>query len=220
VRVADEPTGKALLVALGIGVPEARVVASPDDAPAAAAAIGWPVAVKRVATDVPHKSDAGGVEGPLHTADEVRGAAARVWSQGAAGVLVEHWEDGGVACFAGLTIGGPFGAVVSFGLGGIWVEVLRDVAHRLAPIDDDEAVEMMLTIRGAPILTGARGRSPVALASLASALSRLSQLGIDRYAARVLTELDINPLLARVNGPPIALDAAVTLADPPTNSTR
>lgn len=212
-RVADEPSGKALLTALGVAVPEWRLAGSADEAADAAEAIGWPVAVKVVACDLPHKSDAGGVVGPLYSGDQVRTAAASVAQPQASGLLVERWEDEGVACFVGLNLGGTFGATVSFGLGGIWVELLRDVAHRLAPVDEGEALDMILAIRAAPLLQGARGRPPVALAPLAAAIASISRLALDTDARRLIAELDVNPLLARFSGPPLALDATVALRE-------
>jgi acetate---CoA ligase (ADP-forming) len=209
--VADEPSGKDLLRALGIGAPDGRVVDGPEAAAEAAGALGGPVAVKLVARDLPHKSDAGAVAGPLRSAAEVREAAARIGRAGGEGLLVERWQEGGVACFAGLALHTAFGPVVSFGLGGIWVEILRDVAHRLAPVSEAEALEMARSLRGAPLLLGARGRAPVDLAALAASVSRLSTLARDPDALDLIAELDVNPLLAPDDGPPVALDATVVL---------
>lgn len=214
-RVADEPAGKALLAAAGVAVPESRLAGSAEEAAAAASEVGWPVAVKVVAPDLPHKTDAGGVAGPLHSAEEARAAAARILRRGAGVLLVERWEDDGVACFVGLRIGDPFGATVSFGLGGIWVELLRDIAHRMAPVDDDEALRMVRSIRAVSLLDGGRGHPPVALPALASAIAAISRLVLDPEARRLIAELDVNPLLARFRGPPLALDATVVLRDPP-----
>lgn len=210
-QVATEPDGKALLNAFGIAVPPGRVVSSYDEAAQAAEAVGWPVAIKVVAPDLPHKSDVGGVVGPVHTPEELSAAAARVSRPDAVGLLVERWEQDGIGCFVGLNLTGPFGPTVSFGLGGVWVETLRDVSHRLAPIDEREALEMVHALHAAPILDGARGRQPTDLAALTAAIARISTVVTDSQARRVINEIDINPLLARACGPPVALDATVTL---------
>jgi acetyltransferase len=209
--VADEPAGKSLLRALGISVPQGVVVGGPDAAVDAAAALGGPVAVKLIARALPHKSDAGAVAGPLRSPGDVRDAAARIARPGGEGLLVERWDEGGVACFAGLALHTTFGPVISFGLGGIWVEILRDVAHRLAPVSEREALEMATSLRGAPLLSGARGRPPVDLAAVAASVARLSALATDPDALDLIDELDVNPLLAHAGSAPVALDATVVL---------
>jgi succinyl-CoA synthetase beta subunit len=209
--VADEPAGKELLRALGLSVPQGLVAAGVDEAVEAARALGGPVAVKLVAQDLPHKSDVGAVAGPLDTPAAVRAAAARIVRPEAVGLLVERWHDGGVACFAGLALHTAFGPVVSFGLGGVWVEILRDVAHRLAPVSEREAREMALSLRAAPLLLGARGRPAVDLSALAASVSRLSRLAADEDARELVDEVDVNPLLALESGTPVALDATVVL---------
>ncbi|MEY2532116.1 MAG: hypothetical protein QOF29_26 [bacterium] len=210
-HVADEVAGKALLRGLGIEVPEGRLVAGPDEAAEAAHALGGAVAVKVVAADLPHKSDAGGVAGPLRLRSEVRAAAERIARPGGGGLLVERWHEGGVACFAGLALHSPFGPLISFGAGGVWVEIMRDVAHRLAPVSEREATEMVCSIRAAPLLLGGRGRPPVDLPALAAAIARLSALATDAEALELIDELDVNPILARADGPPVALDATAVL---------
>jgi hypothetical protein len=151
------------------------------------------------------------VAGPLRSAQDVHRAAARIARAGGEGLLVERWAEGGVACFAGLSLHTAFGPVVSFGLGGVWVEILRDVSHRLAPVSEREALAMATSLRGAPLLLGARGRPPVDLAAVAASVARLSALATDADALHVIDELDVNPLLALPDGAPIALDATVVL---------
>lgn len=214
VRVADEPTGKSLLAALGIASPERRIARSPAEAGDAAGQLGFPVAVKAIGADLPHKSDVGGVAGPLSTAADVTAAAERLLG-GPLGqdgrLLVERWHGDGVACFLGLTFDSEFGPLVTFGLGGIWVELLRDVSYRLAPVDHDGALEMLTRLRSADVLRGGRGQPKVDLDRLAEAIERLSSIAADPRARDVLADVDVNPLLASATGEVLALDCTAVL---------
>ena len=212
--VATEPAGKNLLVNFGVAVPDSRVVISADEAVDAARVIGWPVVVKVVAPDLAHKSEVQGVVGPLYTVGEVRRAVSRISHPKEIGVMVERWEDDGVACFVGLNLKGQFGPTLSFGMGGIWIELLRDLSHRLAPVNEEEARDMILSVQAAPVFRGARNRAPVDLSALSAAVAHISTIANDPNAQRLINDLDVNPLLARTNGKPIALDATITLRKP------
>ena len=155
--VADEPTGKALLNAAGVATPEGRVVGSAAAAAKAAADLGGPVGLKIVTPELAHRSDVDGVFGPLESVEAVRQAAVDLLARLGGELLVEAWETGGTHCFVGLSLRGPLGPVVSVGIGGIWVEVLRDVAHRAAPVTADEAAEALLSLRGSALLRGGVG---------------------------------------------------------------
>jgi acyl-CoA synthetase (NDP forming) len=215
VRILDEVLSKELLAACSIRVPDGRVVSTSDDAVRAARDVGFPVAVKIVASDVAHKSDADGVKGPLGTSHDVAVAVETLRAQGWTQFLVEHWEGGEVLCFLGLSLDGSAGPLVSFGLGGIWVEVLRDVVHRAAPVTPEEALAMIQATRGSVLFKGARGRPPVDLSGLCGVISSLSRLASDDGIAQLVREIDINPLLVDSSGRPVALDAAVVLRDVP-----
>lgn len=212
VIVADEPTGKALLRGIGVATPESRVVGTADEAAAAAADLDGPVGLKIVAPRLAHKSDVGGVIGPLQSAEHVGRAAADMLARLDGELLVEAWETSGVHCFVGLSLGGPLGPVVSVGLGGIWVEVLRDVAYRAAPVTADEAAEALSTLRGAALLEGGRGRTPVDVKALAEAVARISRLVLEPELGEIVSEIDVNPLLARLSGAPVALDCTIVFA--------
>src|SRR5690606_2029939 len=132
------------------------------------------------------------------------------------GVLVQKQLAGGRETIAGISRDPLFGPLVMFGLGGIFVEVLRDVVFRLAPIDDLDAAGMVSGLRGARLLTGVRGQPPCDTDALEDALRRLSQLAID---FPVIAEVDVNPLIAFEDGA-IAVDARVVLAPEAEARTR
>jgi hypothetical protein len=214
-RVADEVTGKALLTALGLRVPAAQVVSSPDEAVPAAGRVGLPVAVKLVCPDVPHKSELGAVEGPLSSPAAVDEASKRIWIRrpdAASGLLVERWHEGTPLCVVGLTMHSSFGPIVGFGLGGVWVEKLRDVSFRLAPVSHEEGLGMIHRLRGAALIIDAPRRSRLEVDRLADTIRCISRLACERALTDLIAELDINPVCLDSDGPPIALDCSVVLA--------
>jgi len=212
----DEHGAKALLAAAGIASAPERIVKSADEAASAAAALGFPVVLKIVSPDVVHKSDIGGVRLNLGDADQVRAAYAGIMeavSKAApeariAGMLVARQLTGGVECLMGISRDPAFGPVAVFGLGGIFVELLDDVSIRPCPFDEETAREMILSIKAAGILTGARGRAPADLDALAGMLSRLSAFAA--AAGPRLRAIDLNPVLALPEGA-YALDAVIEI---------
>jgi acetate---CoA ligase (ADP-forming) len=204
-----------LLAAYGVPVAEARLATGPEAAVDAARTVGFPVVLKMASPDIVHKSDVGGVRLGVRSPDEVRSAyealladvARRVPEARVDGVLVQHQLDGGRETIVGVTRDPVFGPLVMFGLGGVFVEVLRDVAFRMPPLDERTANEMVRAIRGIGILTGARGTAPSDLAAIADVLRRVGQLAEDHPR---IAELDVNPLMARDEGA-VALDARVRL---------
>lgn len=206
----------ALVEAYGIPVARARVARDPDAAVAAAAALGYPVALKVLSPDIVHKSDVGGVRTGLADADQLRAAYAamddevRRRAPGAAidGVLVQRMVPAGREMIAGITRDPLFGPLVMFGLGGVFVEAIGDVVFRLAPIGAHEARAMIDGIRAAPILGAVRGLPPADVDAIATVLRRLSQLAVELPD---VAELDINPLIALPGGA-IAADARVRIA--------
>jgi acyl-CoA synthetase (NDP forming) len=217
-RVLNEVEAKALLRAHGIATPREEVALTPDDAVHQAEAIGYPVVLKVLAADVPHKTEAGGVALNLRTPDEVRAAFERIvvsvrsYKPDAAieGIVVAAQVSGAVEMMAGVTVDPQFGPVVVTGLGGIFVEVLNDVAMRLPPFDEVEALAMLDQLRGRPVLDGVRGRPPADVAALAQALVRLGNLALEQRDH--LLELDVNPLFVLPAGQGIrAADALVVV---------
>jgi acyl-CoA synthetase (NDP forming) len=216
----DEAGAKRLLAAIGIASPEEVLCATADDAVAAAERLGFPVALKLVSPDVLHKSEIGGVKLGLADAAAVRSAYDDILGSAArhapvarvSGVLVTPMVAGGVECVIGITCDPVFGPVAMVGLGGVFVEVLRDVALRLCPFDEAAAEAMIRSLKGFPLLDGARGRPRMDVAALAAALSRLS-----RFAAAAgprLSGIEVNPLMVLPAGRgALALDAVITLEE-------
>jgi acetate---CoA ligase (ADP-forming) len=212
----DEIASLAILERAGIPVLRHRLVRSADEAEAAARTLGLPAALKIVSADITHKSDVGGVALNLASSGAVRRAfdevTARVrQAQPAArlsGCLVAPMVTGGVETILGAQWDPVFGSVVMLGLGGIFVELLRDVTFRLAPFNEDEAWRMISELRALPVLRGARGRPPADLGALARALAQLSRFAAAQGAS--LKSLDINPFLVLPDGKgAMALDAVV-----------
>jgi acetyl coenzyme A synthetase (ADP forming)-like protein len=211
---------QALLAAYGIRMPRSVVVRTADEAARLAQEIGFPVALKLVSASVQHKTDVGGVRLDLGSAAEVRaafhGMHAELDRRGLTGAmdgaLVQEMIDGGVETYVGMTGSGGFGALIAFGIGGVNVEVFRDVAFRVHPLTDVDATEMMDRIRGRALLDGFRGAPPADRAAIASAILRLDRLVGDLPR---ISEIDVNPLLALPPGRGVvALDARIRLGPP------
>jgi acyl-CoA synthetase (NDP forming) len=203
------------LKAAGLPVVDARLVASADEAEAAAKALGFPVALKVASAEILHKSDVGGVALGLASPAALREAYAKMAAGVAAktGRAVDTFTvapmiSGGVETVLGVNRDPVFGPVVMFGLGGIFVEALGDVVFRAAPFGIDEAHRMIREIRSFRILEGVRGRPPADIDALASALARLSAVAAAN--ADAIETIDVNPFLVRPKGQgAVALDALV-----------
>jgi acyl-CoA synthetase (NDP forming) len=218
--IVPELEAKRLLAEYGIHAPVERLVASPEEAASAAAAIGFPVVVKVQSPDVPHRSDVGGVRTGRRDAGEVRAAAEGVLASVRAhrpdaridGLLVAQQVEPVVELIAGVKVDEVFGPVVVAGAGGIFVEVLGDVALRLPPLDAEEARTMLEELRVAPLLHGARGLPQADVEAAADVLVRLGELALDLGSR--LRELDVNPLLVLPAGRgAVAADALVVLKE-------
>jgi acetyltransferase len=214
-RNLTEPEALAFLAAHGLPVPAHRVARSAGEATAVAAALGYPVVLKLVSPDVLHKSEVGGVALDLRDAGSVTAAfhrvaeAARQRMPGAAvdGVLVAPYRGGGVELLVGLVRDAQFGPVLMAGVGGVFTEVLADTALRVVPVTRADVGEMLRELRGYPLLTGARGRTPIDLAALEALLLAVAGLAL---AHPEIAELDLNPVLALPGGLTIA-DARIIL---------
>lgn len=204
-----------VLAAFGIGAPRVAVARDEGEAARAAESIGRPVAVKLMSPTITHKTDVGGVllgvEGGAAAAEAFRTLRARLAERGRegemAGALVQEMLPGGVETFIGVTQDPVFGPLIGFGLGGVHVEVWRDVVFRVHPITDLDAREMIDQVRGVKLLDGFRGAPPADRDALVDALLRVSRM-VD--ALPELLEMDINPLLALAPGAGVvALDARI-----------
>jgi len=211
-----ERSAKRLLASIGIPVVEDRLARSPAEAVTAASAFPGPVVLKIAAPEILHKSDIGGVLIGLRSEQEIAAGYETIVARARAavshgqieGVLVSPLIEGGVETIAGVKRDPVFGPVVMFGIGGIFVEIYRDVSLRVAPFGIETAREMIREIIGYPLVAGARGRAPSDIEALARALSLLSAYA-DRYREE-LDSIDINPLMVLPEGKGvIALDALV-----------
>jgi acetyltransferase len=208
----------AVLGAYGIPLPQSRIVADADAAAGAAAAMGFPVALKIRSPDITHKSDVGGVALNLGNPERVRAEAQAMLARVAAaqpkarldGFLVQQMvrRPGARELIVGLLDDAVFGPVVMFGEGGIAVELLRDTSLELPPLNDLLATALMGRTRVFKLLQGYRGQPAADLAAIATVLIRVAQLAADHPEIR---ELDINPLLADAQGV-IAVDARLHVA--------
>jgi acetate---CoA ligase (ADP-forming) len=216
----SEVEAKDILEAYGFRVLPSALATDQNEAVEAADRIGYPVVLKVVSPDIIHKSDLGGVVVNLASADQVRDAwdlinaraKRRAPKAHIRGVYVEKMGRRGSEVILGLTRDPQFGPMLMFGLGGIFVEVLKDVAFHLAPITSSEAMQMLKLTRSYGLLKGARGQKPADLEAIAVALQRISQLATD-YPQ--INELDINPfIVGEVGTEAYAADARMTLTLP------
>jgi acetate---CoA ligase (ADP-forming) len=218
-RKLTETESMEVLSAYGIPVAPFAMATSEDEAAGAAEAMGYPVVLKVVSEKVVHKSDVGGVRVGIESEQELRAAFAEMLScvpQRAGisaaeieGFLVQKMVSGGKETIVGLTADPGFGRLLMFGLGGIYVEALRDVVFRMHPVTDLDAREMVDSIRGARLLEGIRGEPAADKQALADVILRISQLASDHPA---IAELDINPWLAFESGG-VAVDGRVAITE-------
>lgn len=216
------PEGRALCVAYGIATPEEELARSAEEAADAATRLGFPVVLKVVSSDILHKTEAGGVLVRLESPDAVREgyerivAAARGYSAGARidGVQVQRHVKG-LEVIVGAITDPSFGKLVAFGLGGVLVEVLKDVTFRLAPTSARDATSMLDSIRAARVLDGIRGGAAVDRIALIGVIKRVSDLVTDFPE---ISELDLNPVLAS-GSDAVAADVRVLL-DPAAATPR
>ena len=211
-----EQTAKQILAKAGLRVVEEQLCSTADEAVSAATCLGFPVVLKIASPDILHKTEVGGVELGLTTAKDVVQAFAAVTGRARLArpdarikdVLVSRMVTGGVETILGVQDDPTFGPVVMFGLGGIFVETLKDVAFRVAPFEPDEAHRMMRELQGFPLLDGARGRPPCDLDALATALSALSRFAAAH--AGQLQSAELNPVMVLPAGQGlVALDALI-----------
>ena len=212
----NEAKAKALLAEAGVPSPREALVATPEAAAAQAAAIGFPVAVKVVSGDILHKTEVGGVALGLASAEAVHDAVAhmaatipiRLPYAKIDGYLVSEMIAGGVETIVGIHQDEAFGPVVTFGLGGTLVELIRDTVCALAPVSEAEAAAMIARLKTAPLLTGWRGSPRHDVAALAKAIAGLSMLAV-RHRDEIAT-IEVNPLVVRTEGAGVvALDAVI-----------
>jgi len=207
--ILTEHEAKKLISKYGIAVTKESIAENANEAFAIASQIGTPVAMKISSPDISHKSDVGGVVLNV-SADEARSTYDRIIKQIKAvspdarieGVLVQQMVPPGHEVIIGLKKDDQFGHALMFGLGGIFVEVYKDVSFRVVPIGKREAHEMISEIKGYPVLKGIRGRKPANIEAIAQVLMSVS----DMAEKERIIELDINPLIVNESGA-VAADA-------------
>ncbi len=209
---------RQVLQAYGLRIPQSEIANTPEKASTIAAKIGYPVVLKIASPDILHKTDIGGVKVGLENAEDVRDAfelmvyraqryipEARIW-----GCLVQEMAPaGGLEVLVGMNRDPQFGPLITFGLGGIYVETLRDVTFRVAPLSRQEAEDMLSQVRAHALLDGVRGQPPMDKAAIVDTLLRVSQLVQDFPD---IIEMDINPLMVYHQGEgALALDMRLVL---------
>jgi acetyltransferase len=191
---------REIMEAYGLRIPRSILAKNVEEAVAAADSIGYPVVMKIASPDILHKSDIGGVRVNVRDGDQVRDLFdllvyraqrsvpdAQIW-----GVLVQEMVSKGKETIIGVNRDPQFGPLLMFGLGGIYVEVFKDVTFRIAPVSEQEAVEMVQEIRSYHLLRGVRGEKPSDLVAITDTILRVSQLVTDFPE---IVEMDINPLM-------------------------
>ncbi|MCI4367516.1 MAG: acetate--CoA ligase family protein, partial [Thermoplasmata archaeon] len=215
--VLPEYAAREILRAYGIPFGESSTVQTLADATRAAERVGYPVVLKVASPQISHKTEVGGVALGIGSAAQLKTAWAEMHRSLAAkapnaqilGFEVEAMVTGGKEVLIGLQRDPGFGPVIVFGLGGIYVEVLKDVTFRLAPVRPLSAVHMVASVRAFPLLQGVRGEPPSDLEALYEVIQRVSQLSVE---VPEIAELDINPLIVRASGHGVvAVDARVVL---------
>lgn len=212
-----EVEAKAVLQEAGIPVAATTLARTREEAQEQADKVGYPVVLKVVSPDIAHKSDVGGVrlnlrdrEAVGQAFDEIVGNAKRAVPQARiTGVAVQHMAPQGTEVIVGMTTDPQFGPVMMFGLGGIMVEVLKDVSFRLVPLEEKDAQQMIDEIKGRPVLSGVRGQPPADVEALKRTILKVSEFVQQRPEVR---ELDLNPVFAYPDGA-LAVDARIVVSE-------
>jgi acyl-CoA synthetase (NDP forming) len=215
--ILTEIEAKQVIKDAGIKVVPTQLAKTPKEAVALSGEIGFPVVLKVTSADIIHKTDAGGVKVGLKNAAEVKQAYADIMAAvrekfpqaRIEGVAVQAKARAGVEIIIGMNKDAQFGSVIMFGLGGVFVEVLKDVSFRLIPIAKRDAEEMIKEIKGHALLNGYRGQEPADIASLVDVLLKVSRL-VEKTPE--IKELDLNPVFAYQDSA-VAVDARIVLEE-------
>ena len=189
----------------GLPLPEAALISDVDQVSEATTKIPYPQAMKVVCPDIIHKSDAGGIKLNLTDVQSVKEAFEEIMANASKvttrdrvlGTLISPMAAEGQECIIGMIRDPQFGPVVMFGLGGIFVEVLKDVSFRVAPLADEDIDEMIKEIKGYKVLTGIRGEKPKDIDAIRHILAKLSDIAIDNPE---IEEVDLNPVIIHEKG--------------------
>ena len=200
-----ESEAKTIMKEYGVTVPKFQLATNEKEAAQIAETIGFPVVAKIVSPEIIHKSDAGGVKVGLKTAPDVEAAYKTIIENAKKydpkanllGVLIMEMAPQGTEVIVGAIKDPQFGATIMFGLGGIFVEVLKDVTFKIAPVTTDEAKEMITNLKAAALLKGYRNTPPADIDALAQIIVNVSKLLTEHPEIK---ELDLNPVLAYAKG--------------------
>jgi len=200
-----EPEAKTVCIKCGIPVTNFKVAKNEAETVKFAEQIGYPIVLKIVSPDIIHKSDVGGVVVGLKDAQEVRNAYEQILKNvkkhkanaKIVGVLVQEMAPSSTEVIVGAIKDPQFGPALMFGLGGIFVEVLKDVTFRVAPITEDEACEMITEVKAYPLLKGYRGQPPADTEAIVQILLKTSKLVMEHQEIK---ELDLNPIMVYEKG--------------------
>jgi acetate---CoA ligase (ADP-forming) subunit beta len=214
-NLLTEIEAKQLLKQAGLNVVETKLARSEDEAIAISRELGFPVVLKIASADVVHKTDAGGVKLNLKTSAQVAKAYEDIMKSvkdkypeaKVLGVSVQKMAKPGVEVIIGMSKDPQFGPVIMFGLGGVWVEVLKDVSFRIVPLEPRDAREMIQEIKGKALLEGYRGQEAVDISNLEKMILKVSSF-VNQHAE--IKELDLNPVFAYKDGA-VAVDARIVL---------
>jgi acetyl-CoA synthetase (ADP-forming) len=200
-----ESEAKEVCAEFGISVNKFSLAKTDKEAVDMAEKIGFPVVLKIVSQDIIHKSDAGGVKVGLKTKDEVKAAFSTIMANAKKykadarieGILVQEMAPQGTEIIVGAVKDPQFGQTLMFGLGGIFVELLKDVTFRVAPITEQDAMDMITGVKAYPLLNGYRGSKPADVKGIAKALVAVSKLVMEHPEIK---ELDLNPIMVYPDG--------------------
>ena len=200
-----ETEAKELLKEYGIPVPDFKLIKSEDEIAGLDKEINFPIVMKIVSPDIIHKTDAGGVKVGIKTETEARLAYQEIIfktkkcnkNAKISGVIAYAMVPQGTEIIIGMMKDPHFGPVIMFGLGGIFVEILKDISFRILPIEERDAREMITEIRGYEILKGARGKSPLDIQAIEGVLMKISKLTMENPE---ISEIDLNPVFVFENG--------------------
>ena len=214
-RILTEYESKKFLKQAGIPVIETRLARTLKEAVLLSQKMGFPVALKIASPEIVHKSDSGGVRLSLNNTSEVRAAYREIMdgvqkknpSASIQGVSVQKMAKPGTEVIVGTSKDPQFGPVIMFGLGGIFVEVLKDVSFRIIPLGQKDALEMIEEIKGYPLLQGYRGKESVDIPALTEIILKISRVMEEHPEIK---ELEINPIIAYKKGA-LAVDARIIL---------
>ena len=215
--VLTEMESKELLRSLGISTTQMKLAASKEQAITVSKQIGYPCVLKVSSPDITHKSDAGGVKVGLADDAAVAQAYDDIMASCKAkfpaafieGVTVQEMARPGLEVIVGMATDPQFGPVLMFGLGGVWVEVLKDVSFKIAPLTKGDAAKAVREIKAARLLDGLRGSEPVDTSALEDILMRVSDFVVKTPQVK---EMDLNPIFAYPKGA-VAVDARVILGE-------